>query len=91
VVLSNGTGMKGARMNGATVSIGSEKFRESHVEVIGNERGDNVLFTVRDNKEMMRTNGVKIVFPTRARVYAWLRAHGTWSTSLCVSIHRFGC
>ena len=64
MVLSNGTSMKGARVNGAATSIGGEEFQESCVKIVGNERGDDVLIAIRDDKEVMRTDGVEVVLPT---------------------------
>jgi len=90
VVLSNGTGVKGTRVDGATASISSEKFGKGGVEVVGNEGGDDVFIAVGNDKEVMRANCVEIVLPPRTRKYAWLRASGTGSASLCVSIHGFG-
>jgi len=87
VVLSYGMGMKGVRVDGATMSVSGEKFREGCMEVVGDEGGNHVLVAVRDDKEMMHTNGVEVVLPARARKDTWLRACGTGSASLCVSIH----
>ena len=87
VVLSNGTGMKGARVDGATASVSGEKFGEGCMEVIGDEWHNDVLIAIRDNEEMTCTSSVEVVLPARARKYARLRACGTRSMSLCVSIH----
>ena len=77
MVLSDGTGVKGARVDGATTSIGGEELGKGCVKVIGNEGGNNVLVTVMDDNKVMRTNGVEVVLPSRARKYTWLRAGGT--------------
>ena len=89
MVLSDRTGVKGARVDGATVSVGGEEFRKSGVEVVRNKGGDDVLVAIRNDKKVMRTNSVEVVLPARARKHTWLRACGTGSTSLCVSVHRF--
>jgi len=57
VVLSNGTGVKGTRVDGATASISSEEFGKGGVEVVGNEGGDDVFVAV----------GVKVQEPLRVR------------------------
>jgi len=89
MVLSNGTGMKGARVDGTTTSICGEELGKGCMEVIGNKGGNDVLITIRNDKKVMRTNGVEVVLPARARKHTWLRACGTGSMSLCVSVHRF--
>jgi len=91
VVLSNGTGVKGTRVNSATASIGGEELGKGGVKVVGNEGRNDVLVAVRNNEEMTCTDGVEVVLPSWAREYTWLRASGTWSTSLCISVHCFGC
>jgi len=90
VVLSDGTGMKGMRVDGTTASISGEELGKGGMKVIGNEGGDNVLVTVRNDKKVMHTNGVEVVLPSWARKYTWLRASGTGSASLCISIHCLG-
>ena len=90
MVLSDGTGVKGARVDGTASSIGGKELEKGHVKVVRNEGGDDILFTVRDDKKVTCTNGVEVVLPSGARKYTWLRAGGTRSASLCISIHRFG-
>ena len=89
MVLSDGTGMKGARVDGAAMSVSGKELREGHVEVIGDEGGNDVLIAIRDYKEVTRTNSIEVVLPARARKYTRLRACGTGSASFCVSIHCF--
>ena len=91
MVLSNQTGMKGTRVNGAATSVGGEELGKGGVKIVGNEGRNNVLVAVRDDKKETRTNGVEVVLPSWAREYTWLRASGTWCMSLCISIHCFGC
>ena len=91
MVLSYSAGVKGTRVDGATVSVGGEEFRKSGVKVIRDEGRDYVLVAIGNDKEVMRTSGVEVVLPSWAREYAWLGASGTQGTSLCISIHRFGC
>ena len=90
MVLPNRTGMKGARVDSAAASVSSKKFREGGVEIIGNERGNDIFVTVGNDKEVTRTNGVEVVLPARTGKDTWLGACGTGSTSLCVSVHHLG-
>ena len=90
MVLSYRIGMKGARVDGATASIGGKELGKGHVKVIGNEGGNDVLITIRNDKKVTCTNGVEIVLPSQARKYTWLGAGRTGSTSLCISIHCLG-
>jgi len=90
MVLSNRTGMKGARVDSTATSISGKELGKGCVEVVGNKGGDDVLVAVRNNKKVTRTNGIEVVLPARAREYTWLRTCGTGSTSLHVSVHRFG-
>jgi len=89
MVLSNGTGMKGVRVDSAAMSISGKEFREGRVEVVGNEGGDDILIAVGNNKKVTHTNRVEIVLPTWSREYTWLRACRAWSMSLCVSVPCF--
>jgi len=75
---------------GAAMSIGGEEFRKGGVEVVGDEGGDNVLFTVRNDEKVAGTNSVKVVLPPRSWVNSWLRTIGTRGASLCVSVPCFG-
>jgi len=89
MVLSDRTGVKGARVDSTVTSISGEKLGKGHVEVVRNEGGDYVLIAIGDNKEVTHTNGVEVVLPTGARKYTWLRACRTGSMSLCVSVPCF--
>ena len=88
MVLSDRTGMKGVQVDGTTTSISGKEFREGGMKIVGDEGGNDVLVTIRDDKKVMRTNGVEVVLPARAREHAWLRTCGARSASLCISIHR---
>ena len=89
MVLPDGTGMKGARVDGATASVSGEKFRKGGVEIIGNEGGNDVFIAVGDDEEVTRTNSVKVVLPAGTREDTWLGACGARSASLHVSVHHF--
>jgi len=88
-VLSDGMGMKGVRVDGAATSIGGKEFGEGSVKVVGDKGGDDVLVAIWNDKKVMRTDGVEVVLPSRAREHAWLRTCGTGGTPLCISVHRF--
>jgi len=90
VVLSDRTGMKGTRVDSATTSIGGEELRKGGVKVVRSKQGNDVLVTIRNDKEMMRTNSVEVVFPSRAWKYTRLRAGRTRSMFFCPSIHYHG-
>jgi len=76
-------------MNGATATVGGKEFGEGGVKVIGDESGDNVFFTIWNDKEMASSHSVEVVLPSGTWVDAWLRTIGTWSLSFGVSIHDF--
>ena len=87
MVVSDRTSVEGTRMDGTTMSIGGKEFRKGGVEVVRNERGDDILVAIRNDKKVASASGVEVVFPSRTGMYAWLRTSGTWSVSFCVSIH----
>ena len=89
-MLPNWVCMKGTRVDCAATTISSEEFRESGMEVIGDEGGDNVLFTIRNNKEMTGANGVEVVLPSGTGENARLGTSGTRSALFSISIHGFG-
>ena len=60
------------------------------MEVIRNEGGNDVLFTIRDNKEMVGANSVKVVLLSGTREDARLGTSGTGSMLFSISIHHFG-
>jgi len=88
VVLSNWASMKRMRVDCATMAISSEKFRKGSMEIVRDEGGDDVLFAIRDDKEMAGPDSVEVVLPSGPWVDSWLRAVGTRSPSFYVSIHR---
>jgi len=79
--------MKRTRVDCATVAISSKEFGKGGVEIVGDEGGDDILFAIRDDKEMAGSDSVKVVLPSRPWVDSWLRAVGTRSPSFYVSIH----
>jgi len=87
VVLSHWASVKRARVDCAATAIGSEKFRESGMEVVRNKQGDDVFFAIRNDEEMAGPDGVKVVLPSRSRVDSRLRTFGTGSLSFYVSVH----
>ena len=89
-MLPNWAHMKGARVDCAAATISSEEFRESGMEVIGDERGDNVLFAVWDNKKVAGACGRKVVSLARAREDTRLGTVGARSVSFCVSVYGLG-
>jgi len=89
VVLSNWTSMERMGVDRATTAVSGKELWKGGVEVIGDERGNYVLFTIRDNEKVAGASSIKVVLPPRTWVNSWLRTIGTWGTSLCVSIHRF--
>jgi len=89
-VVSDRTGMKGARVDGTTTSIRGKEFGKGCMEVVGNKGGNDILIAIRNDKKVTCTNSVKVVLPARARKHTQLRACGTGSMSLCVSVHHFG-
>jgi len=74
----------------AAMTIGGKEFRKGGVEVVRNKGGDDIFVAIRNDKKMTSANSVKIVLPSQTRVYAWLRASGTGSAFLSISVHRFG-
>jgi len=89
VVLSDGTGMERTRVDCTAMSIRGEELREGCVSVVGNKGGDDILIAVRNDKEVTHTDGVEVVLPAGARKYTRLRACGTQSMPLCISVHCF--
>ena len=59
------------------------------MKIIRDEGGDDVLFAVRNNKEVVGACFSEVVLPPRAWEDAWLRTIGTWSLSFGISIHSF--
>jgi len=67
MVVSDGTGVKGVRVDSTTMSIHGEELGKGCIEVIGNKGGNDVLIAIRNDKEVTHTNGVKVILPARAR------------------------
>ena len=76
-------------MNGATQSLGCQQFGKGGIEVVRNEGGDDVLFSVGNNKEVPGTHGVPVVVPSWARKPTGLRSVRSWSGVLlvCSCVH----
>jgi len=87
VVLPNRVSVKGARVNCTAMTISGKKFREGGMKVVGNKGGDDVLFAIRNDKEMASTSCVEVVLPSRTWVNSWLRTIRTGSASFCISVH----
>ena len=87
-MLPNWASVKRTRVDHATAAISSKKFGKGGMEIVGDEGGDDVLFAIRDDKEMAGPDGVKVVLPSGPWVDFWLRAIGTRSLSFYVSVHR---
>jgi len=89
VVVSNWMGMKRARVDCATMAVSGKELGKGGMEIVGNERGNNIFFAIWDDKEMASTGGVEVVLPSRTWVNSWLGTVGTGSASFYVSIHGF--
>ena len=70
VVVPHGSGMERTGMDGTATTISGKEFWECGVEVVGDERGDNVLIAIGNDKEMTGACGRKVVLPARAWEYA---------------------
>jgi len=80
--------MKRTGVDRATTAISSKELGKGGVEIVRNEGSYNVLFAIRDDKEMAGPDSIEVVFPSGPWVNSWLRAIGTWSSSFYVSAHR---
>ena len=76
-------------MDRTTMAISSKEFGKGGVEIIRDEGGNDVLFAIRDDKEMAGPDGVKVVLPSRTWVYSWLGAARAWGLFFYISVHRF--
>jgi len=90
MVLPNWASMKRTGVDCAAMAISGKEFGKGGVEVVGDEGGDNVLFAIGDDKEMMGANGVKVVLPSRARENARLRTSRARSAFFSFCIHSLG-
>ena len=89
-MLPNWASVKGVRMNGTAMTISGKEFGEGGMEIVRNKGGDDVLFAIRDDKEMTGPNGIEVVLPSRSWVYSWLGTVRAWGPPFCVSVHCFG-
>ena len=86
-MLSGWSSMKRMGVDCTATAISGKEFRKGGVKIVRNERGDDVLFAIRNDEEMAGTNGIEIVLPSGTWVNAWLGTIGTGSSSFCVSVH----
>jgi len=93
VVVADRISMKRVRVDDTATTVGGKEFREGGMEIIRDEGGDDILFSIGDNKEMASAGGIEVVLPSRTWEDAWLRTTRTGSMSFSVSIHslRFQC
>jgi len=89
-VLPNWASVKGARMDGASATISGKEFGKGGMEVVRNERGDDVLFTIWDDEEVAGTHGVEVVLPPGTGKDTRLGTSGTRSAFFSISVHCFG-
>ena len=57
------------------------------MEVVGNERGDNIFFAIGNDEEVTGSRGGKVVLPARTGQYSWLRTSGARGAPFGISIH----
>jgi len=81
--------MKRTGVDRATMAVSSKEFGKGGMEIIRDKGGDDVLFAIRDDKEMAGPNGVEVVLPSWTWVYSWLGTVQAWGSPFCVSIYRF--
>ena len=86
-MLSDWASMKRVGVNCATTAVSGKEFRESGMEIIEDEGGNNILFAIWDDKEVASADGIEVVLPSRTWVYPWLGAVGTGSASFYISVH----
>ena len=89
-VVPNWASIKGVRMDHTATTVRSKEFREGGMEIIGDEWGNDVLFSIGNDKEVAGTDGVEVVLPSGTRENTWLRTSGTWSSLLGISVHSLG-
>ena len=88
--MPNWASVKRTRVDCAAMTVSSKEFRKGGMEVVRNKRGNDILFTIGDNEEMMGPNSVEVIFPPGARENARLGTVGARSASFCISVHGFG-
>jgi len=89
MVVTNRASMKRTGMDSTTTTISGKKFGEGGMEIIRNEGGDNILFTIRNDKEVVSAGGSKVVLPSWTGEDTRLGAVGTGSLSFGVDFHSF--
>jgi len=82
--------MKRTGVDCATAAISGKELGKCGMKVIGDEGGDDVFITIRNDEKVAGTNCIKVVLPSGTWVNPWLGAIGTGSPSFYVSVHGFG-
>ena len=52
-MVSDRISIKGARVDSTTTSVSGEKFVIGGMEIVGDEGGDDILFSIRNDKKMV--------------------------------------
>ena len=86
MVLPNWASMKGARMDCTSTTICSKEFWKGGVEVIRDEGGDNILFTIGNDKKVVGACLSKVILPSGTWEDAWLRTIRTRGLSFSISV-----
>jgi len=89
MVLPNGAGMKRTRVDCAAAAVSSEEFRKGGMEIIRDKGGDDILFAIRDDKEVTGPDGVEVVLPSRTWIHSGLGTVRAWGPSFYISVHCF--
>ena len=72
------SGMKGARVDGAIVSVSSKEFGEGVVQVVPNEWGNDIFISKWNDEEVASPVGIEVILPARSRMGAWLGVSRSW-------------
>ena len=83
------TGMERARVNGAAQSSCCQEFRKGGIEVVRNEGGNDILFSVGDDEKVSSAGGVPVVAPSWTRKPTGLGSVRSWSGVflICRCVH----
>ena len=90
MVLSYWASMERARIDCTSMAICSKELGKGGMKIVGDERGNDILIAIRNDKEVAGTCGRKVVLPARTGEDARLGTIGTRSLSFSFSIHGFG-
>ena len=85
------TGMKRPRVNRAPMSLGRQELWKGAVEVVGDKRGNGILLTIRDDKEVASSSGIPVIAPSRSWKHAGLGAFWHRGGVLLVYSHVHSC